>query len=312
MARVLVLGASGFLGSHLCDALIARGDEVVGIDDLSSSTGINISHLESSQSFKFYRANICDGIPQVGKVDAVLNFASPASPPRYSVMPVHTLLTGSTGTLAAAKYALDNDARFVMASTSEVYGDPLTSPQGEEYWGNVNPIGERSCYDEAKRFSEALCMAFHRQYSLNLGIVRIFNTYGPRLDPEDGRVVSNFVTQALRGDDLTVFGDGKQTRSFCYVDDQVAGVLSLLDSSVVGPINIGNPHEVTMLELARLVLEITGSLSELVFLPLPADDPTQRLPDIRRARDELHWEPRVVLRDGLERTVRWFASSSTA
>lgn len=310
MARVLVLGASGFLGSHLCDSLLARGDEVVGVDDLSSSTGINIAHLENHRDFSFFRTNICDGLPAIGKVDAVLNFASPASPPRYSEMPIHTLMTGSQGTLEAAKFALEHDARFVMASTSEVYGDPSVSPQSEDYWGHVNPIGERSCYDEAKRFSEALCMAYQREYKLNLGIVRIFNTYGPRLDPNDGRVVSNFVNQALRGADITVYGSGTQTRSFCYVDDLIRGVLALMDSDVTGPVNIGNPHEITMLELAEIVIDLTGSSSKLVYLPLPADDPLQRLPDIQLAKTSLGWEPTVTLRDGLERTISWFRDSS--
>jgi dTDP-glucose 4,6-dehydratase len=309
MSRVLVLGASGFLGSHLCDALLKRGDEVVGVDDLSSSTGVNVSHLEANTGFSFIRANICDGIPSVGRVDAVLNFASPASPPRYSAMPVHTLLTGSKGTLEATRFALECNARFIMASTSEVYGDPTVSPQSESYWGHVNPIGERSCYDEAKRFSEALCMAYSREYSLNLGIARIFNTYGPRLDANDGRVVSNFVNQALMGTDLTVYGSGQQTRSFCYVDDLVEGILALLDSDLTGPVNLGNPHEITMLELAQTVLELTSSTSALSFSPLPADDPIQRLPDIRLASTSLGWTPKVQLKDGLQRTIEWFSSS---
>lgn len=309
MSRILVLGASGFIGSHLCDSLIQRGDEVIGIDDLSSSTGVNVSHLETSERFHFIRLNICEGVPAIGRVDAVLNFASPASPPRYSAMPVHTLLTGSMGTLEAAKFALESNARLIMASTSEVYGDPSVSPQSESYWGHVNPVGVRSCYDEAKRFSEALCMAYSREYSLDLGIARIFNTYGPRLDVNDGRVVSNFVSQALRGDDLTVYGSGEQTRSFCYVDDLVQGILALLDSDLVGPVNLGNPHEMTMLDLAQTVLELTGSKSKLTFLPLPADDPIQRLPDIHLANTSLGWSPRIHLRDGLQRTIDWFAKS---
>lgn len=306
MARVLLLGASGFLGSHLADALIARGDEVAGVDDMTSSNGSNIAHLEGNPSFQFFRGDICDGIPVTGRFDAVLNFASPASPPRYATMPVHTLRTGSIGTENALKFALDNGARFIMASTSEVYGDPTKSPQPETYWGNVNSIGERSCYDEAKRYSEALCMAFVRQYSANVGIVRIFNTYGPRLDRHDGRVVSNFVCQALTGEDLTVYGDGTQTRSFCYVDDEVRGILALLDSDETGPINIGNPHEFTMLELAQQVLELTGSPSQIVHLPLPADDPMQRRPDIRLAFERLGWEPTIQLTEGLTRTIEWF------
>ena len=306
MARIVVLGASGFLGSHLCDELIARGDEVVGIDDLSSSTGVNLKALESEPRFTFLKGDIAEGIPVRGTVDAVLNFASPASPPRYLNMPIQTLRTGSRGTDNALQFALENNARFIMASTSEVYGDPTVSPQVETYWGNVNSIGERSCYDEAKRYAEALCMAYWREYQANIGIVRIFNTYGPRLDPTDGRVVSNFVCQALQGQNLTVYGDGSQTRSFCYVDDEIRGILALLDSNQRGPINIGNPVEFTMLELAELVLELTGSKSQLVYEALPADDPLQRCPDITLARELLKWEPTVDLREGLRNTIDWF------
>ena len=306
MARLVVLGASGFLGSHLCDELIARGDEVVGIDDLSSSTGVNLKALESEPRFNFLKGDIAEGIPVRGTVDAVLNFASPASPPRYLETPIQTLRTGSQGTDNALQFALENNARFIMASTSEVYGDPTVSPQVETYWGNVNSIGERSCYDEAKRYAEALCMAYWREYQANIGIVRIFNTYGPRLDPTDGRVVSNFVCQALQGQNLTVYGDGSQTRSFCYVDDEIRGILALLDSNERGPINIGNPVEFTMLELAELVLELTGSKSQLVYEALPADDPLQRCPDITLARELLKWEPTVDLREGLRNTIDWF------
>jgi dTDP-glucose 4,6-dehydratase len=306
MARIVVLGASGFLGSHLCDELIARGDEVVGIDDLSSSTGVNLKALESEPRFTFLKGDIAEGIPVRGTVDAVLNFASPASPPRYLETPIQTLRTGSQGTDNALQFALENNARFIMASTSEVYGDPTISPQVETYWGNVNSIGERSCYDEAKRYAEALCMAYWREYQANIGIVRIFNTYGPRLDQTDGRVVSNFVCQALQGQNLTVYGDGSQTRSFCYVDDEIRGILALLDSNEMGPINIGNPVEFTMLELAELVLELTGSQSQLVYEALPADDPLRRCPDITLARQLLKWEPMVELREGLRHTIDWF------
>jgi dTDP-glucose 4,6-dehydratase len=306
MARIVVLGASGFLGSHLCDELIARGDDVIGIDDLSSSTGVNLKALESEPRFTFLKGDISEGIPVRGAVDAVLNFASPASPPRYLETPIQTLRTGSQGTDNALQFALENNARFIMASTSEVYGDPTISPQVETYWGNVNSIGERSCYDEAKRYAEALCMAYWREYQADIGIVRIFNTYGPRLDPTDGRVVSNFVCQALQGQDLTVYGDGSQTRSFCYVDDEIRGILALLDSNERGPINIGNPVEFTMLELAELVLELTGSQSQLVYESLPADDPLQRCPDITLARQLLKWEPTVDLREGLRHTIDWF------
>jgi len=306
MARIVVLGASGFLGSHLCDELIARGDEVVGIDDLSSSNGVNLKALESEPRFTFLKGDIAEGIPVRGAVDAVLNFASPASPPRYLETPIQTLRTGSRGTDNALQFALENNARFIMASTSEVYGDPSITPQVETYWGNVNSIGERSCYDEAKRYAEALCMAYWREYQANIGIARIFNTYGPRLDPTDGRVVSNFVCQAIQGQDLTVYGDGSQTRSFCYVDDEIRGILALLDSNERGPINIGNPVEFTMLELAELVFELTGSQSQLVYEALPADDPLQRCPDITLARQLLKWEPTVELREGLRHTIDWF------
>jgi dTDP-glucose 4,6-dehydratase len=254
MKRIVLLGAAGFLGSHLADSLLDRGDEVIGIDDLSSGTLRNIQHLDSHPKFHFQRQDICEEISIDGQVDAVLNFASPASPPRYQAMPIKTLQTGSIGTENALRLAQIKDARFVMASTSEVYGDPAVSPQPESYWGNVNPIGERSCYDEAKRFSEAVCMAYRREHDIDLGIVRIFNTYGPRLDPQDGRVVSNLVTQALSNTDLTIYGDGSQTRSFCYVSDEVRGILSLMDSDLTGPINIGNPFEFTMNELASLVI----------------------------------------------------------
>ena len=306
MARIVVLGAAGFLGSHLCDELIARGDDVVGIDDFSSSTDANLKQLKSNSRFTFLKADIAAQIPISGKVDAVLNFASPASPPRYLKMPLQTLRTGSRGTDNALQFAMENNARFIMASTSEVYGDPTVSPQVETYWGNVNSIGERSCYDEAKRYAEALSMAYWREYQVNIGIVRIFNTYGPRLDPADGRVVSNFVCQAIQGNDLTVYGDGSQTRSFCYVDDEIRGILALLDSNERGPINIGNPVEFTMLELAATVMEVTESKSKIVYRPLPSDDPRHRCPDITKARELLGWEPEVNLHDGLLRTVEWF------
>jgi nucleoside-diphosphate-sugar epimerase len=309
MSRVLVLGASGFLGSHLCDELLNRGDEVVGIDDLSSSSGKNLEQLESNSGFTFIKGDIADGIPKIGQVDAVLNFASPASPPRYLATPIQTLRTGSLGTENALRFALENNARFIMASTSEIYGDPTVSPQVESYWGNVNSIGERSCYDEAKRYAEALCMAYWREHDANIGIIRIFNTYGPRLDPMDGRVVSNFVCQSIQGHDLTVYGDGSQTRSFCYVDDEIRGILAMLDSNERGPINIGNPVEFTMLELADLVLELTSSKSQVVYKPLPSDDPLQRCPDITQAQNLLNWSPTIDLREGLGRTIDWFQSS---
>jgi dTDP-glucose 4,6-dehydratase len=308
MARVVVLGAAGFLGSHLVERLLDRGDEVVGVDDFSSGSIRNLERALATSQFEFVEADISKEIPVSGAVDAVLNFASLASPPRYFAKQLHTLRTGSQGTDRALQLATDRGARFVMASTSEVYGDPEVHPQVETYKGSVNPIGPRSCYDEAKRYAEALCMAYRHELNANVGIVRIFNTYGPRLDKDDGRVVSNFICQALRGDSLTVFGDGSQTRSFCYVDDEVEGIIRLLDSNEVGPINIGNPSEFTMLELAELVLELTGSSSRLEFHPLPQDDPLQRCPDITKAKQLLGWEPKVDLREGLRRTINWFRS----
>lgn len=306
MARVVVLGAAGFLGSHLVDRLIARGDSVVGVDDLSSGSHRNIDHLVRDPRFEFVEADISEEITVNGEVDAVLNFASLASPPRYFARPIHTLRTGSQGTDNALRLATERGARFVMASTSEVYGDPEVHPQVETYRGFVNPIGPRACYDEAKRYAEALCMAYRHEFSTNVGIVRIFNTYGPRLDRHDGRVVSNFICQALTGEPLTIYGDGRQTRSFCYVDDEVDGFIRLLDSNEVGPINIGNPGEFTMIELANLVLELTGSTSSLEFHPLPTDDPLQRCPDISKARQLLNWEPKIDLKTGLARTIEWF------
>jgi len=306
MARVVVLGAAGFLGSHLVDRLIARGDSVVGVDDLSSGSHRNIDHLVRDPRFEFVEADISEEITVNGEVDAVLNFASLASPPRYFARQLHTLRTGSQGTDNALRLATERGARFVMASTSEVYGDPEVHPQVETYRGFVNPIGPRACYDEAKRYAEALCMAYRHEFSTNVGIVRIFNTYGPRLDRHDGRVVSNFICQALTGEPLTIYGDGRQTRSFCYVDDEVDGFIRLLDSNEVGPINIGNPGEFTMIELANLVLELTGSTSSLEFHPLPTDDPLQRCPDISKARQLLNWEPKIDLKTGLARTIEWF------
>lgn len=306
MKRVVVLGAAGFLGSHLCDYLINRGDEVVGVDDLSTGSLENIAHLKDNSRFSFIPGDICSEIAVTGTVDAVLNFASPASPPRYQAIPIQTLRTGSIGTENALRLALEKNARFVMASTSEVYGDPAVSPQPESYWGNVNSIGERSCYDEAKRYAEAICMAYKREHDIDLGIVRIFNTYGPRLDPKDGRVVSNLVTQAILGQDLTIYGDGSQTRSFCYVSDEVRGIISLMDSSHTGPINIGNPNEFTMNELAELVIELTGTKSNIRYRPLPADDPLRRCPDISLASELLDWRPEIQLREGLAMTIQWF------
>jgi dTDP-glucose 4,6-dehydratase len=306
MARVVVLGGAGFLGSHLCDALLRRGDEVVAVDNFCTGSKDNVKHLASTKSFSLIDADICDGIPVAGKVDLIFNFASPASPKQYLKMPLETLRVGSVGTEYAIKLALQNSARLVMASTSEVYGDPLENPQSETYFGNVNPFGLRSCYDEAKRFSEALLMAHHRTSKLNLGIVRIFNTYGPRLDPDDGRVVSTIIMQAIVNHDVTIHGDGSQTRSFCYVDDLIRGIIALADSSEVGPINLGNNIEITVSKLAEMVLKLCGSKSKVVFTQAMEDDPQQRCPDLAQAKDKLGWEPQVPVEDGLKKTIEWF------
>ena len=306
MARVVVLGGAGFLGSHLCDALLRRGDEVVAVDNFCTGSKDNVKHLASTKSFSLIDADICDGIPVAGKVDLIFNFASPASPKQYLKMPLETLRVGSVGTEYAIKLALQNSARLVMASTSEVYGDPLENPQSETYFGNVNPFGLRSCYDEAKRFSEALLMAHHRTSKLNLGIVRIFNTYGPRLDPDDGRVVSTIIMQAIVNHDVTIHGDGSQTRSFCYVDDLIRGIIALADSGEVGPINLGNNIEITVSKLAETVLKLCGSKSKVVFTQAMEDDPQQRCPDLAQAKDKLGWEPQVPVEDGLKKTIEWF------
>jgi dTDP-glucose 4,6-dehydratase len=282
---------------------------VIGVDDFSSGRKRNIQHLVGVPAFTFLEQNIVNVIEISGEIDAVLNFASPASPDRYREMPLHTLRTGSTGTENALQLARREDARFIMASTSEVYGEPLEHPQQESYWGNVNPIGERSCYDEAKRYSEALCMAYKRMHSTDIGIARIFNTYGPRLSSGDGRVVSNFITQALSGKPLTIYGNGLQTRSFCFVDDLVSGVIALMDSTEVGPINLGSTEECSMLQLAEIIIEMTNSESILDFKPKPLDDPTQRQPNISLAKTLLGWEPTVSLRNGLEKTIRYFRTT---
>jgi dTDP-glucose 4,6-dehydratase len=307
--RVVVTGGAGFLGSHLSEALHARGDEVVVVDDLSSGHRRNLAELAESARFEFVHADVADGIPVDGPVDAVCHLASPASPPRYLARPIETLRTGSRGTEHALELATERGARLLLASTSEVYGDPLEHPQTEGYWGHVNPIGPRSVYDEAKRYAEALTFAYHRTLGTDVAVVRIFNTYGPRLDPADGRVVSNFVAQALSGRPLTVYGDGSQTRSFCYVDDEIRGLVALLDSDLTGPVNIGNPDEFTMVELAQLVLEITGSTSTVEHQPAWEDDPRQRRPDITLAREQLGWEPVVSLREGLVPTIEWFRAA---
>ena len=303
--RVVVTGGAGFLGSHLCDRLVERGDEVVAIDNLVTGRIENVSHLFGHPGFTFQNHNVSDYVHVAGPVDAVLHFASPASPKDYLELPIPTLKVGSLGTLHLLGLAKDKGARFLLASTSEVYGDPQEHPQTEDYWGHVNPVGPRGVYDEAKRFAEAVTMAYHRSHGIDAGIARIFNTYGPRLRPGDGRVISTFLVQASAGEPITVYGDGSQTRSFCYVDDEVAGLLALLDSDHVGPMNIGNPDDVTVGQLAELVLEVTGSSSEIVHRPLPEDDPTRRRPDISLARRKLAWEPVVGLAEGLARTAAW-------
>ncbi len=305
--RVVVAGGAGFLGSHICDELISRGDEVVCVDDLSTGRRSNIEHLKTSDRFSFVEADVSEDVPIGGPLDAVCHLASPASPPAYLARPLETLAVGSEGTRRLLGLAGKNDAKFLLASTSEVYGDPFEHPQRESYRGNVDPTGPRSVYDEAKRFAEALTMATKRALGVEVSIARIFNTYGPRLSPGDGRVVSNFICQALRGDDLTVYGDGSQTRSLCYVQDEIRGLIALMDSEVTGPVNIGNPDERTILELAQKVLEVTGSRSNIVFRPLPTDDPTRRCPDITRAKTALGWEPEVSLEAGLKATVEYFA-----
>ncbi|MCU1428896.1 MAG: nucleoside-diphosphate-sugar epimerase [Actinomycetia bacterium] len=304
--RVIVTGGAGFVGSHLCRALRERGDDVVAVDNLVTGRYENIAELETDPGFTFVRADVSKAITVEPPVDLVLHFASPASPPEYLALPLETLDVGSLGTRNALDLARANDARFLLASTSEIYGDPLVHPQPEDYNGNVNPVGPRAVYDEAKRFAETLTITYHRLFGLNTGIVRIFNTYGPRLRPADGRVVSNFLVQAMDGKPITIYGDGKQTRSFCYVDDEVRGILALADSDVVDPVNIGNDGEYTMLELAEVVIEITDSSSEIVFEPLPADDPARRKPDLTRARTLLGWEPTISLREGLRRTHSWY------
>ena len=306
MPRAVVTGGAGFLGSHLCDLLRVRGYDVVAVDNFLTGTRANVEHLTDDSGFTFVEHDVTTGIPVDGAVDAVLHLASPASPPEYLAHPFETLEVGSTGTRHALDLARAKGARFLLASTSEIYGDPLVHPQPESYFGNVNSVGPRAVYDEAKRYAEAITMAYHREHGVDTKIVRIFNSYGPRLNPADGRVVSNFLAQAMRGEPLTVYGDGKQTRSFCFVSDEVEGLVGLLESEHVGPMNIGNPDEFTMLDLAELVLELTGSPSELVFEPLPADDPKQRRPDISLAREILGWHPRVDLREGLARTHDWY------
>jgi dTDP-glucose 4,6-dehydratase len=306
--RVLITGAAGFLGSHLCDRFLADGHSVVGLDNFITGNPENIAHLVGNDRFEYVRHNISTYTYVAGELDGVLHFASPASPIDYLEHPIATLKVGALGTHNALGLALAKKARFFLASTSEVYGDPLEHPQTESYWGNVNPIGPRGVYDEAKRFAEAMTMAYHRFHGVDTRIVRIFNTYGPRMRPNDGRVVSNFIVQALTEQPLTIYGDGSQTRSFCYVADEVEGIYRLFMRGDSNPTNIGNPNEFTVRQLAEMVIELTGTTSRVVQRDLPVDDPKVRQPDITRAREMLGWEPSVTLRDGVTRTIEYFRS----
>ncbi|HKN87207.1 MAG TPA: UDP-glucuronic acid decarboxylase family protein [Nitrospiraceae bacterium] len=329
--RILITGGAGFLGSHLCERLISQGHDVRCVDNFITGRAENIAHLLGHERFSFVKYNVCDYLHVDGPLDAILHFASPASPQDYLELPIATLKVGALGTHKALGLAKAKGARFLLASTSEVYGDPLVNPQPESYWGNVNPLSPRGVYDEAKRFAEAMTMAYHRYHGLDTRIVRIFNTFGPRMRPHDGRVVSNFIVQALQGKALTVFGDGLQTRSFCYVDDLVRGIIGLLlvdsdksvaqrtdrsgflsssaeplSESIHDPVNIGNPRELTVVDIAQLVLKLTGSTARIQHNPLPVDDPKVRRPDIRRAKTLLGWEPAVTLEEGLEKTITYF------
>jgi len=304
----VVTGAAGFLGSHLTDLLISRGHKVIGVDNFVTGRVDNISHLAGNQNFKFLQQDVTEFIFLQGNVDYVWHFASPASPVDYLELPIQTLKVGSLGTHKALGLAHHKEARFLVASTSEVYGDPAEHPQREEYWGNVNTVGPRGCYDEAKRFAEAMTMAYHREHGVETRIVRIFNTYGPRMRLRDGRVVPAFISQALTNKPITVFGDGQQTRSFCYVSDLIEGIYRLMMSNYRLPVNIGNPHEMTMLEFAQEIVAATRSKSRIVFKPLPQDDPKQRQPDISKAKKLLKWQPKVHLAEGLKSTIQYFRS----
>ena len=308
MKKVLITGAAGFLGSHLCDRFIKEGFHVIGMDNLITGTLKNIEHLFPLEQFEFYHHDVTKFVHIPGKLDYILHFASPASPIDYLKIPIETLKVGSLGTLNLLGVAKEKKARILVASTSEVYGDPLVHPQNEDYFGNVSPIGPRGVYDEAKRFMESITMAYHRFHNVDTRIVRIFNTYGSRMRLNDGRVVPAFMGQALRGEDLTVFGDGSQTRSFCYIDDQVEGIYRLLMSDYTNPINIGNPHETTILEFAQEIIRLTGTDQKIIYKPLPKDDPTQRQPDITRAKEILGWEPKVGRAEGLKKVFNYFKS----
>lgn len=306
MAKVIITGGAGFLGSHLCERFIAEGDKVICIDNLITGSADNIAHLFGNPNFQFIHHDVTNYIYVPGEVDYVLHFASPASPIDYLQLPIQTLKVGSLGTHKALGLAKAKNARFLIASTSEVYGDPLIHPQTEDYWGNVNPIGLRGVYDEAKRFAEAMTMAYHRYHNVDTRIVRIFNTYGPRMRINDGRAIPAFITQALNNEDVTVFGDGSQTRSVCYVDDEIEGIFRLLMSNITTPTNIGNPDEISMLDLAKEIIELTNSKSRIVFKELPEDDPKVRQPDITKAKEILKWEPMYNRLEGLKKTIQYF------
>ena len=308
--RTVVTGGAGFLGSHLCERLLDDGYEVIALDNFLTGTPANVEHLMERDGFRLIRADVTEYVHVPGPVDQVLHFASPASPIDYLLLPIETMKVGSIGTLHALGLAKEKGARFVLASTSETYGDPQVHPQPESYWGHVNPVGPRGVYDEAKRFAEALTMAYRRTHGVDTAVLRIFNTFGPRMRPNDGRAIPTFIRQALNGEPLTVAGDGSQTRSVCYVDDLVEGIMRLMRSELEGPVNIGNPHELSMLDLANRVKELTGSTSAIAFIPRPEDDPTVRQPDITLAKRELGWEPKIELDEGLGRTIEWFREHS--
>ena len=311
MPRLLIAGGAGFLGSHLCDYYVAKSWQVVCVDDLSTGRKQNISHLKSNSKFEFIKADISKKLPGSitnNKFNFVINMASPASPPHYQRLALETLQVGAQGTLNLLELANKDKARFFHASTSEVYGDPVVHPQPERYWGNVHSYGPRSMYDESKRFAEALIYSYRKKYKTNTTIARFFNTYGPRMDPKDGRVVSNFIVQALKGAPMTVYGRGQQTRSFCYIDDLIKGIVLLIESDEEGPMNLGTPYEFTIIELANIVKKLTGTKSAIKHLPLPGDDPTQRKPDITLAKRKLGWKPTIELEDGLNKTIEYFSS----
>jgi dTDP-glucose 4,6-dehydratase len=306
MKKILITGGAGFLGSHLCDRFIKEGYHVIAMDNLITGSMSNIEHLMSLENFEFYHHDVSKHIHVPGELDYILHFASPASPIDYLKIPIPTLKVGSLGTHNCLGLALAKGARMLIASTSEVYGDPLVHPQTEDYWGNVNPVGPRGVYDEAKRFQESITMAYHRFHGIETRIARIFNTYGPRMRLNDGRVIPAFMGQALRGEDLTVFGDGSQTRSFCYVDDEIDGLFKLLISDYAYPINIGNPNEITILQFAEEIIKLTGTNQKIIYKPLPTDDPLQRQPDITKAKEILNWEPKISRSEGMKRTFEYF------